>query len=449
MERLRGTVARGQKRSWLLVGLLAGVILLAVAGLALLGAYFYLQRQPTVETGWMNPLTLVRSEAIAPDLAALSLAGEADDRVVRAALEAGEVETAFATLAYSTLMPDTLRSGNWLLLADRYRAADAPRATACYALALDIATLGASLGDVARADISLQVARGLAGLERKNAAQLALAQAENIARYSLSALPAQRRDLLTQVAAAYASLGQAQTAAAVRRDLEAASAGPGVRVEPPPSLLPQMRGRVTLAPELTAAIAARQRAAATLAARWLQAAPSSRTSLADALTQALLAEDAARTAFYSSATALTPADQLALGHDQVVWLTLKYRAAQGAYGGGLAPAWQAEAEAIRNELVAAYTDLINGYGRQLDALAPAEAGQARVELLRQGLLWTRLGLFPDGAEEPLRAQLTEAAQQLWTRQGSAGLTVVVQETPGWRLYLLSGAEPAKPTPVSK
>ena len=54
----------------------------------------------------------------------------------------------------------------------------------------------------------------------------------------------------------------------------------------------------------------------------------------------------------------------------------------------------------------AYTDLVNGYGRQLDTLDPVEALTARVELLRQAVLWVRLGLFPDqGAEEALSRQL--------------------------------------------
>ncbi|MCX7708129.1 MAG: hypothetical protein N2204_08990 [Anaerolineae bacterium] len=64
-----------------------------------------------------------------------------------------------------------------------------------------------------------------------------------------------------------------------------------------------------------------------------------------------------------------------------------------------------------------------------------------MELLRQGVLWTRLGLFPDQqAEELLSEQLAEASRQVWARQGGAGLTIVVQEVQGQRFYLLAGAE---------
>ncbi len=89
-----------------------------------------------------------------------------------------------------------------------------------------------------------------------------------------------------------------------------------------------------------------------------------------------------------------------------------------------------------------FTALINGYGQQLDTLDEVEGVQARVELLRQGLLWTRLGLFTDDAEQVLSEQLAEASRQLWTRQGGVGLTLIAQDVQGVRFYLLAGSESA-------
>jgi hypothetical protein len=364
-------------------------------------------------------------------------------------LDAGEIETAYAGLVYSPLLSDAVRSGHWLLLAAHYREHDLARAAVCYRAVLDQVALSPTLSDIARGDISLQAARGYAALAKPQVARLALTQAENIARYSLTLLPAQRRGLLEQVAAGYQLLGDTRTAAAIRNNLEGASVGPGIQLEPSPQVLPGLLGSVVLPTPVTSAILARQQAAANLAARWLSSAPSGRSDLAKALGEALEAEDAARTDFYAGASELSTPERLALLHDQVTWLTIKYRTARGAYGVSLVPAWDAQTAEIREALIAAYTDLINGYGQQLDTLSPGDAMSGRVELLRQGLLWSRLGLFPDHAEATLSNQLKEASLQFWTRQGSSGLTIVVQEVKGTRFYLLSGSDSAQASTAAR
>jgi hypothetical protein len=443
---------RKSESRWLLAGLLASIVVLAVTGVSLLGAYFYLSRQPasnaasarSSQTGWYNPLDFVKADAIAPDLAVLPLAGEADDRVIRAALDAGETETAYAGLAYSLLSPDNVRSGHWLLLAGDDRERDPVRSAVGYQAALDQVALAPTLSDAARADVSLQVARGYAALKQDKVARLALAQAESIARYSLTLLPAQRHALLEQVASAHESLGDASTAAAVRRELDVASAGPGITLAQRAPILPRLRGEVVLPSDIVSALVARQGAAATMAARWLSANSDVRAELSGQLGEALLKEDGARSAFYAAAGDLSLANRLALLHDKIAWLTIKYRVANRAYGISLVPTWELQTQEIKTELTDAYVELINGYGQLLDTLPPAEAAPARVELLRQAVLWGRLGLFPDYPEATLSTQLGEASTQLWTRQGSAGLTVVAQDSDSRRLYLLSGSGPVQP-----
>ncbi len=421
-------------------GLIIAVVLLAVAGLALLGTYFYLSRQVTAEVGWVDPQASVAGNLIAPDLATLTLAGEGDDRIVRAALDAGERETAYATLAYSVLLPDTVRSGQWLVLANAYQASDPARAGVAYQAAMDLLALGPALGDPARADISLQVARGYMALDQSWLAAVAVVQAEDIARHSLTLLPGQRRDILNQVAAAYEGLGQPDAAKSIRDNLAGYSAGPGAVVELASPLLPTLRGAVVLPADVTADLSARQQAAASLAAQWLSASPGERDALSRALGETLMKEDATRTAFYGTAGDLALPDRLALLHDQTNWLTVKLRAARGAYGVSLVPEWEQQVDAIVDELKTAYTETINGYGQQLDTLGAVEKLRARVELLRQGVLWVRLGLFPDqGAEAALRQQLLEASRELWTRQGGVGLMIVSQGERGRVLYLLGKA----------
>jgi hypothetical protein len=435
-------MSRLRSSNWLLIGLAAGMIVLALAGVALLVTYFVLARQPAVNDAWISPLAGVKTEAIAPDLAVLTLAGEADDRVNRAAIDAGETETAYATLANSLLMTDNLRSGGWLLLARQSLEKDPARAAVAYQAVLDLASLAPSIGDMGRADLSLQAARGFVTLKREKIARLALAQAENVARYSVTLLPAQRRTLLRQVADSYQALGDTTAARGIREHLDANAVGPGIAVNAGSQLLPTLRGGVVLPEAVVSAMAARQNAAADMAARWLSVSGSGRDELANRLGQALLAEDVVRTEFYQTADQLSLADRLALMHDKLAWLALKYRVAQRGFGVSLVPEWEAQVADIATALSSTYTELINGYGQQLDTLDATEAVQARVELLRQGVLWTRLGLFPDAnAEQALSEQLAEASRQLWARQGNAGLTVIGQDIDGRRFYLLSGSEP--------
>jgi hypothetical protein len=159
------------------------------------------------------------------------------------------------------------------------------------------------------------------------------------------------------------------------------------------------------------------------------------------LGETLAQEDAVRTAAYGTIEDLALPDRLALLHDKISWLTVKLRVARGDYGVSLVPAWEAQVDAIAGDLVAAYTDLVVGYGQQLDTLDPVEAAVARVELLRQGVLWVRLGLFPDqSAEEALSGQLAEASRELWSRQGSVGLMLGSHEEQDVRLYLLTGSD---------
>ena len=239
MNRLRSS-------NWLLIGLAAGMILLALAGVVLLVVYFSLSRQPAANDVWTSPLAGVKAEAVAPDLAVLTLAGEADERIIRAALDADETETAYATLANSALLTDNLRSGGWLLLARQLQAQDPARAAVAYQTALDLASLGPSIGDMGRAELSLQAARGFAALEKDKLARLALTQAESIARDSVTLLPAQRRTLLGQVADVYQTLGDTKAARGIREHIDANAAGPGIAVNTGSQLLPTLRGGVVL-----------------------------------------------------------------------------------------------------------------------------------------------------------------------------------------------------------
>jgi hypothetical protein len=429
-----------RKPNWLLYALIAVVVILAVSGLALLGSYFTLARRAAAMVPVTIPTDALQAGAIAPDLAVLTLAGEDDERILRAARDAGETETSYATLAYSTLLADSARSGAWLLLADEAVTRDTARARMAYRVALDMVGLAPNLGDLARADIALQAADGFFELKQQAVARMALEEAEQIARHGLSLLPAQRRAILVRVVAMLRRMGEMEAAQALSDELASASLGPGVEVQVVEPMLLALRGSSSLPPEVAVAVAARQQAAAALAARWLAEPEPERAALATALGDALQAEDAARMAAYARLGDLAPADRLALLHDRAHWLTIKHRAARGAYGTSLVPVWEGDATAIAQELAATYTELINGYGRQVDTLPAEQQETARVELLRMGLLWSRLGLFPGDAENVLAEQLTDALGQLRTQMGNAGLAIQPHDAAGYRFYVLSGPD---------
>ncbi len=290
----RSASGRLNKKHGVMRALLGGgLVLLILAGVGLLAAYFFVQPAPA-PTRWLDPVASVRGPAVAPDLAVLPLAGEEEDRVVRASLDANELETAYAGLAYSLLLPDDLRGGHWVLLAQRYAppggqdgaqgqvAADQQRALICYQAVLDEAALSPELNDTTRAGLALQAAMGMAGLGKLDISRLALTEAEGIARYSLTLLPAQRRDILARVVAGFQGLGDQERAGALEAVIDSASAGPGISLPPASDVLATLRGSVVLPVDVTSAIIARQRAAEALAAGWLQAGPDARATVGGA-----------------------------------------------------------------------------------------------------------------------------------------------------------------------
>ena len=161
--------------------------------------------------------------------------------------------------------------------------------------------------------------------------------------------------------------------------------------------------------------------------------------------QALEDEEVARDAFYA-------------GFDQIGFAPLGRRcfttnwrgwgSSTEPHGAATASRWcrngRRKPRTTHTALASTYTDLINGYGQQLDTLDPVEAALVRVELLRQGGVVDTAGIVPGGsAEQALSEQLADASRQLWSRQGGAGLTVVAQDVAGARFYLLAGSEPEK------
>ena len=106
------------KKVWGLFLLFLGSLLLV--GVLFLGIRLWLTNRPFILYPQVNPLLAFSPKEVEPAIALLSLAGYEDLQVFRKALEEGELETAYVTLAFSTSLEDQERLGGWISLAQAF-----------------------------------------------------------------------------------------------------------------------------------------------------------------------------------------------------------------------------------------------------------------------------------------------------------------------------------------
>ncbi|HEX7592963.1 MAG TPA: hypothetical protein VF429_02225, partial [Anaerolineae bacterium] len=378
----------------------------------------------------------------------LPLTGMAPADALNAALDGASYENAYALIAYDPLLENPARIGALLQLGSHYAAAKQTRkAASCYQAATLLATLTPALADPAREDTYLQASAGLRALGATDTARMLIDQAYLVAEYS----PALRRETrarrLNQVADAYTALGanalatQAQTKAdaALTEPTESATAGARAPFTPVIGKLPvsaevdqltqrriaaanQLIGDLTTNPPKTAA-------------DWPK---DSVNQLGDALVE----EDNARQAYYDQQFALAkdPAVQIALERDKINWLALKYRAARGAFGTDLVPAWSKDAKTIAADWNDAWSQFDQLEQAQAAALPKApDALKATEDVQRRTLIAVRWGWLDGTSESDLRNQLNDTTQKL--RDANApDLLIDTLTRNGKTIYLLVPAE---------
>lgn len=404
-----------RRRSGLLTFLLVAAVLLAVVGVILVSVYFYLRGSTELPTALpQEPWAAVEVEAISPPLALRTLAGEEEVDTVRAALSVGDLDSAYATLVFSSSLSDAERTGHLLLLAQHYISAEqGEKAAVCLQQVHSLIVLSPLLSDAARGDAALQAASIWHTLGREDAARLSLAQAEVVAEQSNYLRPAQQRDLWQRLAAAYGELEDAEKAAAAQQAADRRRDQPAQAASAP--LLPEFLGDLLLSQEVEDMRLARHQRAVTLIEQWIALEGDDVAPEVADLAEFLRREDAARMAYFDQATVTEPqlAVQAAAAWERAAWLTLKYRIARGGFGLSLVPEWEENAPLIRTELAKAYEALFQLYGDQATALPSAtDVDQAWVELLRQEILLGQLELYPDYPEDQLVERLQEAQERL-------------------------------------
>jgi tetratricopeptide (TPR) repeat protein len=419
MVQMRQGSSRRSCLSWAILGLL---VLMVLSGALSGGAYLYLRWAGSSSPG--SPIGQIRPEQVEPSLALASLAGVDDVDLVTASLEEGELDTAYATILFSTQLSDGEHVGNLLMLGQRYETAgDRSNAESCYHQASLISTMSPTLSDLARAHSFVETGEGFASWGRRAEALFNYDQAFALALHSPLIRAPHRAGLLEQLALAYEALGEREKATESRSlraeilfSTEGSETSPGTGAEQPIANFLTQIPAPTLA--MVASYEERRVGAVLDLSEFLAGSPSGQAipeELGTEVTQALVNEDKARSTAYEDELAAASSMVLRIGiaEARADWLLVKYRVALGAYGLQLVPAWSEDVTGIAAELSQARQELHGIYGEQIATFSDATAkNRAWFDILRSEILQGELGTYPEYPAEELISELTEVSTRL-------------------------------------
>ena len=403
-------------RVWMERLLLIAFLFCLVIGLVALGTLLALRNsdKPILNA---DPLQLVRTEQILPQLALRELAGDAPAGLAVQALQAGQLETARAALTYATTVPAVEQAGRLAQLGRAYLAAGDPTAAAqVFRLVLPFAVLNDTIPTQERIQLLVQAADGYAATDNPDAARDALIQAQRIAVQAPDLVPARRADLFAEMRRVAEPLDDT----ALEQQLADLARNPyligsGVLITPTLATLAQPLPYDTLTLEK---IAAREEAARIFADRIELTGGVDIEPEREALAQALRDEDQARTQFYDNPGEISRGQQFWLPLEERAWLVNRLRLADGAYGISVVPEWEANRSAIAGQLAALDT-YIDSLVRALADSQPSPVEQAMVRI--EGRHWlaeqAERGLYADAPVGDISEQLRIAQDDL-ARLGS-------------------------------
>ncbi len=399
------------------------VIILLIFLLALVG--FFLRQPDSIETTTAeSSQTVLQQIPIDPALAVTQLGGIAPEDVIDLAIEKSRPGTALATIISTPSLAPKQTAGTLLLLGEKFsRQDDTARAALSYELAGAIATLSPDLSDTLRADIFLQAGSGLAALSDAVHAKIYLDQAYIVATESNYLQPAYRQSVLEQLNQIYLKIDDPESA---RKSLNASLSPPDLAGKSESQLeLPAIEP-IPLSEAVQTAEKTRWQAAQKVAKNLVETGGEVQPENLSALRDALLAEDAAKTAFFADALAAEKqlSGKVNIIHSQIEWQSLKYRVARGGFGISLVPEWETNAEQVRSDLTASYESLFRQYSDIIVAIPDAsQIDRATEELLRRQLLAGKLGWYPNYPAETLKEQLLAASARLIETQPDTKLRV--------------------------
>jgi hypothetical protein len=403
-----------QKVLWILLGI---VVLLLLAAAVSGGIYLLVRGRPAATSGWQDPVSQILPDEVSPDLALYPLAGALPLETIDAAIANGDLETAYAALAFGLDLSDAQRIGRLILLGKRFVEAEKPeRAMLAYQQIYDLAVLSPALNDPARADALLSAGKGWAATEQEARALGAYDQVYTIAVSSPYLQRADGRELLSLLETAYRELGAAESADACRAkivelDQESSPQPPASLLEVP--ALPSMDEPVS-SPEVGALEETRRQATYALL-QSLSGGGEPPAGQVSALAEALKAEDAAKLALYQQELAATTqaGRQINVHWHLIRWLTLKEQVAEKAFGLSIVPEWEAQVADIRSALSTAYEGLFYDYEDLVTALPNAALMEpGHYQDRRLVTLCGRLGQYPNYPEQQMADKIREAVTKL-------------------------------------
>jgi hypothetical protein len=384
------------------------LILLIVLGW--LGGTYLTKRYRRVRVSiWRDPKTVFRWSSVDPVLALRGLEGNNPQVVFRAALERGEVETAYATLAYAVDLDSEARSSLLLLLAQD-KASDTQQAIrhSCYKMAASVATVASDMSDLTRATRLLAAGRGLKGLGDSADALFYLDQVYAVIRYSERMTQAHRQALLDELDPLYRELGRRPETWQSVVDQVLTPALPTVEAAPAVPRL-ERPGFLYHSDTVMQATASRQR----MVQEVLQATAPGKDSLSkyqlDDLASVLQHEEQVRQQSYTENA--EPGQRLGVARDRVAWMVLKYRIAQKGFGVSIVPEWEKQVDKIEAELSAAQKMLYAQYRSN------GGSGIEQAVLLLQ-LEHGMLGFYPDWPQVDWAMQLERLQPRQKLRVGA-------------------------------
>lgn len=409
-------MASQQHRSSVVVlGLIVLLLVLTIIAAVIAAILVFSDRTQLAASPWLSPLSTFKASLISPALALNSLADVPDETIVAQAVAAGKVDTAFATLVYSTSLSDQMRAAGLLTLASRL-VQDGKKDTSAVAArtAADIVILSPAMPDYSRAALLAQAGQALASAGKGDEATHASNTAAIIAEHSGRIEPSYRQILLDGLANDAARTGRKDQALALRA---ASSADPPPADKAPyvlPSLLvPLLRNDSSVWAELDAATGERILAANALIAALGNGSPAAAEAARQTLEKALLNEDRLRDRVFGDG--MVQSDNLlqrvAFARGRMEWLTLKWRVARQGFGLSLVPAWENQTRTIEANLGQACADQ---YSLLRDAAASLpgqiESLQGTIDVVQDQIKWGRLGLPPAAQEADLVYALDQATR---------------------------------------
>jgi tetratricopeptide (TPR) repeat protein len=418
-----------RRHFWLQLTLLIGFIFCLILGVGALAALFILQTEETTAPP-LSPVAAFPIEGITPQHALVQLAGDPPLALAYQAIQAGELDLAYAITYFSTELSDSDRLSLYLQIGRRFLAAERiEQGTRAYLNARATIVLGPSLTFLERTQALLQIADDFFKVGALPEALDAAIQAKRLAEQTPDILPAQR----SQIFEALRPLSRQLGSSAFEGETDAAARNP--YLAPPGVLLVSqwstLAEPLAVDPQVLESISLRQQAARSLADRIAFTGGVDVDPERQTLATALLNEDQARNAAFQRtlASGINLGQQFTLLQEHRHWAALKLRIATRAFGISILPEWEANVTHFQQELAAANNNLLV----VVEAITAAKSDPIAQAMLRvETQMWvaqqTETGLVADRTLVDLSDQIRFLQSQLIQLGAPLALPVALEPT---------------------